>query len=403
MKSSTDPRQSKFTRITILITNLLVAGAICVAPVTVRAQSHQPQVRTLAAPEGEFPEPFSQVAGLAELSDGRVAVADRLERLLRMADFETGELIELGRQGRGPTEYLTPAAVFPMRGDSLLLVDMGNLRMAQLDPEGRIVDTHPLLHPSGTLIVPEAADRQGNVYWAMTNVQLPPGGGGSQLSDRVPIAKWDRRSQAFDTVGYLALPERGDAKPTELNLGGGMSFVGSVGPRPFEARDGWAVSPDGRLGIARAQPYRVDWLRDAVEETRGPPVAYDPVPLTSADRRAWAEAQANRQLSIVSTDGGQSRTMKMPKPDLDGIDFPDHKPAFHTSGVWVTPEGDIWVERHLRAEQSKQLFDVFDSRGELIEQVELPRDRRLVGLGRNTAYAVYRDRDDLEWLERYRR
>ncbi len=94
----------------------------------------------------------------------------------------------------------------------------------------------------------------------------------------------------------------------------------------------------------------------------------------------------------------------MPEPDLDEVDFPEHKPPFPASGVQTTPEGKVWVLRHQRArDETRPLYDVFDGSGQLIRRVQLPEGRRLVGFGDGVLYAVATDEDDLQWLERYER
>lgn len=47
-------------------------------------------------------------------------------------------------------------------------------------------------------------------------------------------------------------------------------------------------------------------------------------------------------------------------------------------------------------------FDVFNGKGERIEQVVLPRGRRLVAFGKSSLYLVRVDSDGLQELERYR-
>ena len=47
-------------------------------------------------------------------------------------------------------------------------------------------------------------------------------------------------------------------------------------------------------------------------------------------------------------------------------------------------------------------YDVFDSWGARVGTVKLPPNGRLVGFGRNSAYVVRTDEDDLQYLQRYR-
>ena len=47
------------------------------------------------------------------------------------------------------------------------------------------------------------------------------------------------------------------------------------------------------------------------------------------------------------------------------------------------------------------LFDVFDEQANLVGQVILPEQRRVVAFGRDVVYVAARDEFDLEWLEQY--
>jgi len=64
-------------------------SAILVTATPLVAQESVERVR-LAEPDVTLAEPFSDVSGLRELSDGTVLVTDRLERALRRVDFASG-------------------------------------------------------------------------------------------------------------------------------------------------------------------------------------------------------------------------------------------------------------------------------------------------------------------------
>ena len=100
--------------------------------------------------------------------------------------------------------------------------------------------------------------------------------------------------------------------------------------------------------------------------------------------------------------GGGSRSVRMPRPNIDEIEWPDVKPPFPREAARMTPEGELWVERHSSAGEG-QRFDVFDTQGRRTKQVVLPHDRRLIGFGRGVLFAILTDDDGLQWLECYRR
>lgn len=120
--------------------------------------------------EVTYPEPFSYVSSVRELSDGTILVADPISQVLLRIDLDAGTTDTLGRQGAGPQEYQEPDQVFPLPADSTLLVDLGNGRLTVIDPEGNFVGWTPMTTnsesaPMGVRTVhPRFLDAAGNVY-----------------------------------------------------------------------------------------------------------------------------------------------------------------------------------------------------------------------------------------------
>jgi hypothetical protein len=116
-------------------------------------------------------------------------------------------------------------------------------------------------------------------------------------------------------------------------------------------------------------------------------------------------AGATMMVRTMGGPGGSDgpRAMRPQRPNVDELEWPAQKPPFDAQGVFVTPEGELWIRTHQPAGAKRQRYDVVDAQGRLVRRVELADDRRLVGFGRGTLYTVRRDADDLEWLERFRR
>ena len=90
--------------------------------------SAQGAVRKLTKPESEFSEPFSNVAAIRELRDGRVLVADTKDKILQLVDFKLGNATKVGREGSGPGEYGLPMQMVGIQGDSSIVFDPINSR-----------------------------------------------------------------------------------------------------------------------------------------------------------------------------------------------------------------------------------------------------------------------------------
>src|SRR6185503_16443341 len=84
--------------------------------------SAQQQVR-LTKPDATFAEPFTQIASVRELRDGRVLVLDRRDRTVMAVDFRSGKSTAVGREGTGPGEYVQPGRLFELGPDTTAIYD----------------------------------------------------------------------------------------------------------------------------------------------------------------------------------------------------------------------------------------------------------------------------------------
>ncbi|MDH4350247.1 MAG: hypothetical protein OEW56_03755, partial [Gemmatimonadota bacterium] len=229
------------------------AGLPLLLLVTSVAAAQKVPSTVLTKPDGQFPEPFSNVMGVRELPDGRVFVTDRLERTVSVLDFQTGDLTPVGREGQGPGEYVMPGPLFPFRGDSTLMVDFGAMRAVVLvgTQVGRTIS---LAGTSGLPLIPAAIDGQGRLYGSMPTMSR--GAGPGAAADSVPIARLNTVTGAIDTAGWVGAGSGGGVVAMRVSGGGRMT----TGLQPYAAQDAWAVAPDGRIAIVHADAYRVDWI-----------------------------------------------------------------------------------------------------------------------------------------------
>ncbi|MDH3457084.1 MAG: hypothetical protein OER90_09595, partial [Gemmatimonadota bacterium] len=154
--------------------------------------------------------------------------------------------------------------------------------------------------------------------------------------------------------------------------------------------------------------FHVEWVQADGRSVSGPPVAYKPVKVGSAEKERYLEEMGRGGLMIgVENENGQVRASfrrgpgRRAAPQADDLEWPAVMPAFEAASVYVTPWGELWVARSMPA-GSGPTFDVFDSNAQLVRRIVLPDGRRLVGFGKNAVFAVRIDEFDLNWLERYR-
>ena len=365
----------------------------------------QAGVVQLGEPQAVSPEPFAVVSTVREFEDGRVLVADPLGQVLVRLDLDAGTADTIGKVGEGPDEYRQPDAVWPLPGGRTLLVDLGNGRLTELSPELRFGETRPYSMGDVTqgqlfIALPHAVDDRGRLYF------VDRSGMGSG-ADSTKILRVDLETEALETVGMVKLPD-----VTREEAGGANDQSVRVTQVPLSPADAWGVSRGGRLVVARAGDYHVDWIAEDGTVTSGPPVDYTPVGIGGAEKREWRDAQSetggglgmsvsieNGAVSIQVSRGGGSQD---DDDDLEGYPWPEVKPAFYggTSPVLVDGRGRAWVRRHMDAGEPAA-YDVFDGSGRLEMTVEVGMGRRVVSFGDGRLYAVRMDEYGLQFLERY--
>ena len=367
------------------------------------AQSLAAQTVDLTEPTTRFPESYSFIQTVRELPDGRVMWADPLGQALVIGDLDAATADTLGRVGQGPQEYRQPDSVWPLPGGGTLMVDLGNGRLTEIGPDGAFGDTSPISQgqpgPGMTIAIPNGIDAGGRIY---INGRPMPGPGGA-MADSGAVTRLDRSTSAIDTVAMIKMPER-----TISRSGGAGNQQMSIQIVPLSPADGWTVSPDGRIGVVRSGDYHFEWIDADGSVVAGAPVDYDPVRIRRAEKEEWDRdrQRSGGGLSIsMSIENGVAQASfgrggRGGDTDLDQYEWPDRKPGFYASGIFVDTAGNAWVRRHREA-GDRPLYDVFDARANHAGSVELPANTRIVGFGDGALYAVYMDEFDLNYLERF--
>jgi hypothetical protein len=254
------------------------------------------------------------------------------------------------------------------------------------------------------LVMPEGTDRHGSIYFQARSFGIGTAGS-SDAADSVRIVRWNPERGLIDTVAALREPER------RIERGGGNVMVM---PSPFGASDDWAVSWDGNVGVARSVGFRIEWTESDGARSIGSEIEYEPVAITQSDRDAWLEARDNPPggamfISVEAGGGGGNvratpppRGGRMVGPPVADEDWPQTKPPFPPSAVNATPEGELWVLRHV-AYGAPPEYDVFDGTGKCVRTAVLAPNSRVVAFGKGVVYVARTDVDDLQWLERHRR
>ena len=359
------------------------------------------EVVQLGEAEAVWPEAFSVVSTVRELPGDRVLVADPLSQVVMSLDMATGAADTIGGVGEGPAEYRQPDAVWPLPGGRSLLVDLGNGRLTVLSAELEFGETRlygVVDAAAGSMIRmhPQGVDAMGRIYFRGTPAF-------DEDPDSLRILRVDLETEEIDSVGMFRREGR-----TREESGDATSQSVSVTQIPLSPADAWGVAVDGRVVVARAGDYHVDWIDTDGTITNGAPVPYTPVPIGQGEKEEWRDGRSETGgglgIRVVESNGIVRMTARRggggDDDNLDDYPWPDEKPAFYNRPIPVDRMGRAWVRRH-RPAGSPPRYDLFDGTGTLVLSVDLPPGRRVVGFGASGLYAVRTDEVGLQYLERY--
>lgn len=383
----------------------LLAGTLAALAAVSPAETQQRL--TLAKPDVESTESFTQITSIRELPSGKVLVSDTRDKVVQLLDLATGTMTKVGREGQGPGEYSLPRGLYGLPNGETLLYDLRGRRLMTILPDGKpgaFVDMPrpPAGAQGGPMmgfgLTDLRVDALGRLY-----LQGSPFGPDGSTVDSVPIMRWDRVKPTMDTVAYVKGPPgssaSGSAGRMEIRIGGGKVWA------PAET---WDVAGDGRIARVIPSPYRVVWYATG-KGSAGPVQPYTPIKVTKAEKDLYLEARRKNPPTMVMMGdrGGNRTTAAGPPGGLPDPEFEETMPPFTggpgSASVLATPDGEVWVARTRPAGDKIPTYDVFDRTGALVKKVSLNPSSRVVGFGKGTVYVARADEDDLQYLQRYKK
>jgi hypothetical protein len=308
-----------------------------------------------------------------ELKDGRLLIHSAPEKVVLLIDPVRRTMDTIGREGRGPGEYVMPISSRVLSDGRIAVLDPSLARLTTWTVDGKpesVVAVAPFaLHFDADL------DQQKRVYWGDVPAHgrqfLGPGDRPGRHPDSTWLYRLTPPASRYDTVAALVHRE--------------AAWIGSAYKVPllYGAQDAWGVLPDGTLWIARVREHRVDRLPPGRPWSIGPSRAWEPVHTTAADERLIPDLSRNPRRDSVP------RPMAKIKPPFDY--------------ALASDDGEVWTHLSHRAGSTRELFAVFPPSGPSRTTVSLPLHRRVVRLSRASVYALFEDEDG-EWiLEQYPR
>jgi hypothetical protein len=303
------------------------------------------------------------------------------------------------------------------------------------DPNGRLVYRAP---PNFAAMMPRpgSGDR-------LPQFPTPP--------DSAALVRFDLTTRKVDTVTFFKTPKI--TMNVTRSPDGGVRVSNIT--NPLLQGDDWVMLPDGTIALVRTKDYHVDWLSPDGTMTPSPKIPFQWERLTDEAKVAFIDsakvaiekarasgqfgAGAGPQLviggaaagaagsaqragggggggggaaapapnaqpgTVTVTTGGNTTVTAVgpggggpggPLPPLTMIspsELPDYKPAFAPGSTRADAEGNLWIRTSQNVD-ARPVYNVINRKGELIDRVQLPANRVLVGFGSGgVVYLAVRD------------
>ena len=416
---------------------LPVAALALAAPIALAQQPARPPIRPLGAVTARSTESFGPISGVRHLSNGRLLVNDMRGRRVVMLDpsLARAAVVADTTSATGNAYASRFAGILAYRGDSTLFIDPQSLSMLVIDPAGKIgrvmsiPRSQDAMALTGGILGGAAFDGQSGIVYrggggfqmrrnAGADGRMTPGAPPEQ-PDTAAIVRIDLTTRKLDTVTFVKIPKANMQMTT--NDKGEITITREINPLPTV--DEWAMMPDGSVAIVRGRDYHIDWVRRDGTRESSPKIPFDWQRLTDEDKAAFIDSVKAARARLLAADsaagasgsvrvegagvaagaagttvmsmrtggpGGTVATSSGPGnvEFVSPSELPDYRPPFFAGALRVDPSGNLWIRTTaMPTEQGASVYDVVSGKGELVDRVQVPAGRTVIGFG--TDGAVY--------------
>jgi len=335
------------------------------------------------------------------MHDDRIYVLDNQVPVLRVYDLVGNHIRDIGGQGVGPGEFVSPRSIAVDPGDGTIYVRDGRLgRIIRFTPDGEPIDTWPLMAgiSTGTQMVISA---DGSVYTAVYRIDF-----NADLFTKGMV-----RIGPEGATGDTIYGPEFDFEDWEMEVRSEDGESVSLELVPFSPEEWWVLCPDGSVigGVSEEYRFEIHGSADGVTVVE---TTSERVPVDSGEAR-WYR---NRLIANFRT--------VLPGWAWNGREIPRIKPAYaqlipdHSRRVWVRRQGPgIKVEgcdenpRDASRFYSDPcwkdsfIFDVFDLDGRYLGAVDVPDGllaRPEPFIEGDMMVALVQDKEGVQYVKRYR-
>lgn len=346
---------------------------------------------------------FRSVVALARSPGGFLYSLHRGEATIRRWDPQGRPAGVLGRQGEGPGEFQSPAAL-GFFGDTLWVMDADSYRVSYFDAEGDFLG-------SVTPRVDLSPDPQ-NPYAAPPRPALPLRNG--MLYGIAPASSDAVARGRLSGVRHVLMDPEGSIRGTVWVQPYEPSDVlallrengGTFAPQPFGDKPLFHVSPRGALlvldrrvfdgdGTPAIRLTRIDMQGDTMWSRE---IRYTPQPLPRERLDSAARAQAEGLVDFIQR---MDPEMSLPRLESDlreAMFGPEFLPA--VKSMVVAEDGSIWLQRFSPSEEG-MVWWVLDADAEPLATALTPPGLRVLLITEEEIWGVETDALDVDYIVRY--
>ena len=402
---------------------------------SVAMAQQRPPIRQLGAITAKSTERVTNVVNARALSNGSILVNDMFSRRVLMFDPQLSKFTVVadstGATGNAYGGRI--GSLFAYRGDSSIFADPTSVSMLVIDPAGKIArvvaipraeDASAIGSPTGNA----SFDPAGRIVYRSIALRFAGGPGGRMITgggtpgaaprfpdppDSAFVVRVDIATRKVDTVGVIRTPKIKFNMTTDDR--GGMNLSSLINPLPTV--DDWTVTPDGAIAFVRGRDYHVDWVNPDGTKVSAAKIPFDWKRLTEEDKIAFIDsvkAARERQganapgiAGVLGGGGAPSVQINIqggppggggggagPRPAapqatvafIPPNELPDYQPPFFAGSVRADNDGNVWVRTiPTAAIAGGPVYDVINRKGELVDRVQIPVGRTIIGFGANGA------------------
>lgn len=305
------------------------------------------RVATIGAADGGGADVFGRVRDVAISTEGRLFVLDSYAN--HVAIFDTsGTLVRVvGRQGRGPGEFLDPRGLRWRSDSALWVMDYGTNRYTELSQEGAVTATY------ARQVVPWGVDWLGSFDSAgrLYDTSVVPDREGR--TTRQVLVRHHLTDGAVVPVDTFALPPLQETSYV-VTFAGGLLNV----PVPYTPRPSWVFDGQNSLWSGTGSSSVI-----ARHGLRG-----DTTLELQLDRPRKRVMDPDRAAAIAATRSLLEEAGADPR-NLDWERVPRYAPVH--GRLYLDGSGRLWVAHFSATPQCASTYDVFTPAGQFAGQVTL--------------------------------